>query len=576
MRLTRSAPLILFLLTSSATADYTRGVYGKLEYVLMNDTISDSYNKSVRKSLIQNYQLGYEHYIYSPRLLTYDLGVSFYIDNSRTDVTSSTATSRSENESQHTNYRAYLNFIKKSRYPFTVYYEKIDSPIWSTAADSTTLITYITEKNGLYGRVKVSDTFNINYEYRNSTTDKTESFAFEHGKSNRVSLGASKQFDENLTATLTYSHETRDYYRSDNGLNYTDSWNDTIDTVVGTLSWIISDTLHLTSSANYMSNDYLNYDNMSSTVALNWTPNKKHSETLSVTADFTSTESGSNTYVSLNESGTFRHNERFTTNHNFQLYEATGDLYNMTLLSGTYGANYLKQFSPTFSGSVGASVTGRVETYDYGDENASIQDRNMLSYTLSGGLSKSFEESKSNISANVSFYQLISTTSDSTDRVSANLGYNKSFTPRLSYYLKLYSTIDRNRYTSADNNVTERTTNIFNADNALSYWQPVGYNGKMTMKAGVQYSVGTFADRVNPYGSLSFFYMLRRDLMFKALGRVSSDTAYNVTSYTGTADIIYRLRMIEIKTGIKMSKQTGGTFGNRDHVNYYFKISRKI
>ncbi len=556
-------------------ADYTRGVYGKLEYVLMHDNISDKYNSTDRKSFVQNYQIGYEHYIYSPRLLTYDFGFSFYIDNSTSDVSNNGSTTKSKNETKHTNYKAYLHFIKKSKFPFTLYYEKIDSPLWSTAPNGTTLITYKTDKSGIYGRMKL-DVFNLNYEYRQAKTEKTESFAFENGDTKRFAIGIDKQFDENKTASFNYSHEIRDYYRTDKGLNYVDSWNDVVDNAVATYSWIISKTLSFASSVNYLKNEYLDYEDLTGTASLSWTPSKKHSETFSIVADNTKTQDGTNTFISVNQSGNYNLTDNFSTNHGFQVYNASGDLYNLTLASATVGTSYLKKFSETFNASFGASVTGRTEKYDYSDQNVSIRDRNMLSYTLSSGVSKSFEEEKSNVSGGISYYQLISTTSDATQRLTANASYNKKFSNQLSYYIKLYSTVDSNTYTNVDNNESTRTTNILSIDNALSYWRAVGYNGKMTLKAGLMYSVGTFANRVNPYGNFSFFYMLRRDLMFKTVARVSSDTAYNVTSYTGTADLIYRIRKIEMRTGVQMSRQSGGTFGYRNHINYFFRISRRI
>ncbi|WP_457592922.1 hypothetical protein [Hydrogenimonas sp.] len=567
--------LAITILPGFSYADYTRGVYGKLEYVLMHDSISDKYNNTDRKSFIQNYQIGYEHYIYSPRLLTYDLGLSLYIDNTTSDVSNSGTTTKSKNETKHTNYKAYLNFIKKSKFPFTIYYEKIDSPLWSTAPDGTTLITYKTDKGGIYGRMKL-EAFNLHYEYRQSKTHKNESFAYENGDTKRFAIGIDKNFDENRTASFNYSHEIRDYYRSDNGLNYTDSWNDVVDNAVATYSWIISKTLSFATSVNYLKNEYLEYEDLTGTASLNWTPSKKHSETFSIVADNTKTRDGTNNFISLNESGSYNITDNFTTNHGFQLYNASGDLYNMTLASATVGTSYLKRFSETFNASFGASVTGRTETYDYSDQNITIQDRNMLSYTLSSSVSKSFDEKKSSLTAGLSYYQLISTTSDATQRITLNAGYNKKFSDQLSYYFKLYSTHDNNTYTTTDNNETNRVTNILSIDNALSYWRAVGFNGKMTLKAGVIYSAGTFINRVNPYGNFSFFYMLRRDLMFKMLARVSTDTGYNVTSYTGSADLIYRIRKIEMRTGIQMSRQTGGTFGYRDHMNYFFRISRRI
>ncbi len=566
---------ILALFPALLYADYSRGAYGKIEYVLMHDNVSDKYNETDRKSFVQNYQLGYESFVYSPRLLTYDLGFSFYVDSSDTDVNNNGTTTRSRNETKHTNYKAYLNFIKKTKYPFTIYYEKIDSPIWSTAPNGTTLITYKTDKSGIYGRVNL-DLFSLNYEYRQTKSEKTESFAFENGDNKRFSIGISKQFDENRTASINYSHEIRNYYRTDTGLNYQDSWNDVVDNAVATYSWIISRTMQFSGAVNYMKNEYLEYEDLTGTVSLNWTPNKKHNENFSLTVDNSKTKDGSNTAISANETGSHKLTENLTTNHGVQIYNAKGDLYNLTLASVTAGANYMKKFSDTFNATVGATVTGRTEKYDYSESNTTIQDRNIFSYTLSSGLSKTFPEDRSALSAGVSYYQLISTTSDATNRLTTNASYNKKFTERLSYYLKFYSTTDRNTYTAADNNASTRTTNIISVDNNLNYWRPVGYNGKMTLKGGVIYSSGTFANRVNPYGALTFFYMLRRDLIFKSVARVSSDTAYNVTSYTGTADIIYRIRKVELRTGVQMSKQTGGTFGNRDHINYFFRISRRI
>jgi len=348
---------ILTLLPAALCADYTRGLYGKIEYVLMHDNVSDKYNDTDRKSFVQNYQLGYESFIYSPRLLTYDLGFSLYIDNSNTDVNNNGTEIKSKNETKHTNYKAYLNFIKKTRYPFTIFYEKIDSPLWSTAPNGTTLVTYKTDKSGIYGRAKL-ETFNLNYEYKQTKTEKTESFAFENGDNRRFAIGLSKQFDENKTASINYSHETRDYYRTDRGLNYQDSWHDVVDNAIATYSWIISKTVQFTGAVNYLKNEYLEYENLSGTASLNWAPNEKHNENFSITVDNSKTREGSNTFISANEAGSYIHTENLTTSHSFQVYNARGDLYNLTLASVTGGVNYLKSFSDTFNTSVGATVTG--------------------------------------------------------------------------------------------------------------------------------------------------------------------------------------------------------------------------
>ncbi|WP_200762553.1 hypothetical protein [Nitrosophilus alvini] len=564
---------VLIPYVSNAANSYTRGLYGKLEYVLMNDKIEDKYNSTERKSFIQNYELGYESYLYSPLLLTYDIGTSFYVDDTTSTTKSETSTTKSENNIKHTNYKAYLHFIKRSNYPFTIYKEKIDSPLWSTQADTATLVTYKTDKQGIFGRLKLKY-FDLNYEVRDTETEKTESFAYETGNTRRYSLGISKQFDMNKTASFNYSHQTRDYYRTDTGLGYTDQWNDVVDNATANFSWRMSETMNMRTFASYLKNSYFELEDLSGSINFNYHPNEKLSASTSLTANNMKTKDGTNNYITFNENSTYRVTENFSTNQNLQIFNASGDTSNMTLTSLTLGSNYIKKFSKSMTGTLNASVTGRMEKFG-DDGNSTISDRNMLSYTLGSGITKNFEESRSSLSANISYYQLISTTSDSTRRITLNAGYNKKFSEKLSYYLKMYATRDENTYTN-NNETTERTTNILSIDNAVNYWTLVGYNGKLTSKAGVTYSSGTFTNRVNPYANATFMYMIRRNLMFKAVGRVSSDTAYDIVTYSGTADMTYRIRKIQIRVGTQLSSQTGGSFGERTHTNYYFRISRTL
>jgi len=567
---------VLIPYTSNAANSYTRGLYGKLEYVLMSDRIEDKYNSTERKSFIQNYKLGYENYIYSPYLLTYDIGTSFYIDDttSTTKNKNSAGSVKSENSIKHTNYKAYLHFLKKSKYPFTIYKEKIDSPLWSTQADTATLITYKTDQQGIFGRLKLKY-FDLDYEARETDIEKTESFAYETGKNRRYKVGISKQFDENKTLIFNYSHQTRDYYRTDRGLGYTDQWNDIIDNAMANFSWKMSKSMSMGSSVNYLKNSYFDLEDLSGTINFNYRPNEKLTASTSLMADKMKTKDGTNNYINFNENTSYKVTKNLTTNQSLQIFNASGDTRNMTLASLTLGSNYTKKLSKSTVATFNASVTGRAERFGK-DSNTTISDRNMFSYTLGSGITKNFEESRSSVSANISYYQLISTTSDSTRRVTLNTGYNKKFSDRLSYYLKMYATRDENVYTDSQGNRSDRTTNIISIDNALNYWTLVGYNGKLSSKAGLIYSAGTFANRVNPYANAALTYMLRRNLMLKANARVSSDTGYDTVTYSGNADMIYRLRKVQIKVGTKVSTQTGGTFGERTHTNYYFRISRTL
>ncbi|WP_187648002.1 hypothetical protein [Nitrosophilus labii] len=549
-----------------------KNYYGKLSYTVMFDNTENSTNKTEKSSYIQNYELGYTSFIYSPYLLTYDLGFGLLIDNSKSTVTNENSSYTVESDVKNINYRFYADIIKKSNYPFTIYKEKTESPVWNIQAGSSLLSTYNLDAQGIRGSIK-NNIVNIGYAYRDSTSEQTTAFSYENQKRKKFLLTFNKEFEKNINANLTLEHENRDYYKEDRGINYIDQWSDSYDSALANLSWKISDISNLTSYAKYLNNTYLQLESITAYINHTYSPNRKWRLNSSLLADSVSSNGTKNNYLTLNLNNIYNFDNNISTRQNLQVFNARGDSADMTLTSLTLGASYQKSLTKDLIGTLSLDVTGRAEKYR--DQNITLDDRNMLSYTLTAGLSKNFKEAKSSISSDLSFYQLISTGVDAIQRISANARYNKMFKENINFNISLYSTLEKNEY--LDNNQTQSVSKTYyGLNNSLSYWTNVGYRGKFSANLGFRYSGGNYTKRTNPYANSEFLYTLRRDLIFRVLGKVTSDTVYGLTTYTSKAELVYKVRKVKVSVGSAYSAQTGSEEGQRTHTNIYFRIERKL
>ncbi len=551
---------------------HAKNYYGKLSYTVMLDNTENSTSKTEKSSYIQNYELGYTNFIYSPYLLTYDLGYGLLIDNSKSTVTNLDNSYTVESDVKNINYRFYADIIKKSNFPFTIYKEKTESPVWNIQAGSSLLSTYNLDAQGIRGRVK-TDLVNIGYAFRDSTSEQTTAFSYENQKRKKFLLTFNKEFEKNINASLTLEHQNRDYYKEDRGINYIDQWSDNYDSVLANLSWKISDISNLTSYAKYLNNTNLQLKSLTAYVNHTYSPSRKWRLNSSLLADSVNSNGTKNNYLTLNLNNIYNFDNNISTRQSLQVFNASGDSANMTLTSLTLGASYQKSLAKDLLGTLSLDVTGRAEKYR--DQNITLDDRNMLSYTLTAGLSKNFKETKSSISSDLSFYQLISTGVDAIQRISANARYNKMFKENLMFNISLYSTLEKNEY--LDNNQTQSVSKTYYGLNSnVNYWTNIGYRGKLSASLGFRYSGGNYTKRTNPYANSEFLYTLRRDLIFRALGKVTSDTVYGLTTYTSKAELVYRIRKVKVSVGSAYSAQTGSEAGQRTHSNIYFRIERKL
>ncbi|GEM_PF-2818765 len=566
---------LLLVTTQSVWAEtmYTRGFYGQIEFRAINDKIDSQNALNDKLSLIQKYSLGYESYLYSPLLLTYDIGGTLYIDNTDATITSSSTKTSTSYRSEHTNYRAYLNFIKQSDYPFTLYAERADSPVWSTQADRNTFVKYEADRMGIFGSLLL-DIFDLNYELRNSDSRREESFSTSTDKELRFKVGMTKQISSDQSMYADYTHRIVEYEYRDSGVGILTTIDGDIDEARVGYDWKVSEALRLRSYARYYSYSYYDNEDISATVSLNYLASKKLSTSFSVTANSIRVANDQNSYITINQGSNYQATSELSFSQNFIYFQALGDSLGLNYTSLMLGTNYRKTIIENLIGSIGLSVTGRSEQYDRVDANSTLSDKNIFSYTLSAGLDQSFPSTKTNIYLNTSYYQRFSTADDYTNRAVYAAGLTQPLASSTNFFVRFNGYRDENLY--EDVNATVKVVEAYTVETGLSYWGNLGYYGKMSFNAGVAYAEGIFKNRVTPYASLSLKYMLMRSLNFNAHGRVSSDSVYDYTTYSGDAKLTYIIRKIYASVGTRYTSQNGGAFGHREHINYYFVIGRNI
>jgi len=574
----RGARLAVWLLLTAQLFGgiYTRGLYGKLEYVLTDDTIEYEDSKTERNSFVQIYEIGHEGSVYSPYLLVYDLSVALLLDTTDTSYRGEFSEYDSSKDVETTNYKAYLKFIQRSKYPFTIYAERRDNPIWTTYDDEATLVTTKTDKMGIKGRVK-SEAATISYEISDYEIDRTESFARQNDKKRRYAVAISKRFAEhNVTASISASHEDRDYYRDDWGAGYTNSWSDTYDRLAGSLTWKIDANQTLAASTNILKNSRLDFEDRLASITYTNIRSSRWTYALSLTDDNLQTDEGTNNYLTFAASSTYKIRDNWTTTQNFTLYDASGDVVDLTMTTLDLGTRYTQRHSDTFTTNYTASLTLTSERYG-DDANLTLDDRSLVAYNLGASFSKNYPDSRSSLSGGARYYQLLSTTDDSSKRLTLYGAYNKRFSKQLSYRLKASYGYDESSYTDIGSGETiTRSIDTVDIDSVLNYWRPFAASGKFSSTVGVRYRSGISYEGLYPYAAMKLRYMLRRMLLLKAMGRVSSDPIYDTTTYTGNVELVYTIRRIRVILGSYYSRQTGGEPGTREHTNVYLRFVRKL
>ena len=536
-----------------------RGFWGKVEFSYKMEKYKDPYRTTSRNTFRQYYELNYEGYVYSPRLLTYKLGGNF----SREDSKIKYGSSSSDSTSKLLGYNLELNFLKASRFPINIFAKKTESPLWYTYYDRTSYIERKTDAYGLYGNVRFAvSNFNYGYKHEKSKSTgfdfwedrKTDEYLLSYGRSvfnKNLNISFKKNVDD---YTQQYSSVTRKVYQDINNLNLN-------------YRWKISKKSNLTADARYYSNSYTDLKDYTGNINYAWNPSDK----LNANFGFSATRSEGNnydlTFFSFNENLNYKLSENWNLGHNLILFTSSGTNNDQKLVNTGVNISYNKTVNEKLSFYGGTGISGQAETGNINRVGGTL--------SLNGGLIKRFDFLNSSFSLSGSTSQYKSSKDDRSntynlnERFVAYLANNLQFEHYINYYYQ------DSKYYRTTGGFSETNYDNLETSNSLRYHKMLGWKGTLNANLGVKYYYGKKrAERFYPYGSMSVNYKFTRNLLYKLSIDLHRDSYYNTNYATLNTGINYKYRSLYFKWDLQYYYEDNDNYGKRHNYVTTFKVYR--
>lgn len=578
-------PIIWFIpLISSAWAGEwgsgltTRGIFGSVEYGYTQESADSSYNTSSRSSFLQNYTLGKRGSIYSPNLMSYLLQGSLLINDTQGTANELT----NDSSSQNLNYRINTDFIRGTRFPFSVFADRSSSPYSSVQTGSSLSYNQTTGRYGFSGSAELPY-FNLRYSAEASNMQRDESFADETRNNKAFMVSIYKNFTAGSFSTV-YTDTYRDYDRNDNTLNTQQSWSDHTRNASMNGTWNVDKTLRVASALSYQDNSYLGTKSMSGNVNTSWRPSDRYTAGLDLSANSLKGTDTRNDILMLGGNSYYQVTPEFSTTQNIMLSHISSNFMKQMMETLTVGGNYVKTLEDSLVVNAGANIMLKGEQNSAAtDMNATLPDRTTYAYTLTTGASKRIDAIRSRVSVNMSYYDSVSSSNEDTNRLSTSVMLNTDLQENLTYTLSGYFTKEQSQYLQSyaisDSNMTQRDYQVLALDNTVRYWRDIGFNGKAALGGGVSYTISQSGQsekmtRIFPHIDGSFSYRFFNALLLSSSLSASQDSVTDLTNYSAYLGFNYTLRKIIMSCGARYFTQTGGTLDERTQNSAFFKISR--
>ncbi|MDD3506571.1 MAG: hypothetical protein PHX65_08515 [Sulfurimonas sp.] len=541
-----------------------RGFYGSLNFMYITDEYKTSSDHNKEENFLQEYKLGYAGNIYSPRLLDYNIEALLRFENEDMSRNEEIVKQKSYGE----DYKVNLNFIKDTKFPFTVYANKSEKPVNTVYSAYTTNYSYETKGEGITGSLNFNP---YSFTYGATTTKTTAEFSDRLLDTTSTSYNGSFRYNKDAhNFQANYLHSV-----IDNEQNYINDEITSINQVKDTLNlshtWRPSDDFILNSRASYENDEYYARETIDAGVDLNWRPkDAKYDAYLSLlgtTMEYGDTLNGQK-YVfdsmNINQRFNYRATDSITLSQGamFFFYDSptsTGsnsyiDLdathnYNTTILSDM-------PFNLTSKVGVQKNDSSIKSTYN-GSSTSTSTSTKRYDLNINARTKKNFSKINSDLTLNGGYFHSLYSTDREEQRY--NIG---------AYFLsRIFSIVNNNltaRYTQTnistepaidggDTKITNSQTNIMES---LDFNFRLGVRGRVGFRVGVEY-VNTKSDtqstsRVDPRAEMNLNYRLFKSWMFDASARISE--IYNTLEHSGNANLTFRAGKTSFLMGYQYNK----------------------
>ncbi|MDI6727826.1 MAG: hypothetical protein QMD44_02720 [Thermodesulfovibrionales bacterium] len=539
-------PLITF-------AQKTGGLSGLIQLTYQKDRNKDIGAESEKNTFTQEYKLQYQGHVYSPRLLMYNIGGTFRKEDSDTEE------SRAGNTSTKTKSKDYnlkLDFIQGTKYPFTIFKEKIELPTWTIQPEQTFQTKQTSDRYGLFGNAFLGKGINMRYDIRKDNTRTTGQTEGTDQRNRSFLFGIdSRKEDKFIDTSYNYQHNF------EKSKNQFEAIND------AKVSWgLRGKTTNFNMDMSYNDNSFTEFTTTTANMNLNYMPSTDFNSNFSLYGNKIEQKENRGYFTTLFENTTYRISPYLTTNQNLMLYKSTGDFGNDATESLTLGLVFTKQAPQGITYSADTSVNGTAQ------QSSTTKDRNSTFYSLGARVSKFFEKISSEVNAGGSYYYYNSSLGGRTTRYAFNGGFISRFIKNMTLQSLLNFTEEDTIGDEIEGASSESKTKRLISDNSIGYFLQLGFRGSLDAKVGAIFEKGT-TPRTFRYGTLTFRYAMRRDLSANAGLNFYKENINNTRTITGFLGVEYKLRGITMNLRNELWKEKGTT-GTKTRSSTFLQASR--
>lgn len=527
---------------------------GLIELTYQKDKIKDIDSETEKGSFTQDYELRYQGHIYSPRLLMYNIGGTFRKEDSKTDESSA---GRTDTTAKSRDYNLKLDFIQGTKYPFTIFKERVELPTWTIQPTEAFQTKQTTDRYGLFGNAFLGKGINLRYDMREDDTKTTGQTEGTDQRNRSFMFGVDKRKGENfIDANYTYRHNFEKIKNEFEAIN---------DAKVSFGLKPGKDT-RFNMDINYNDNSFYEFTTATSNMNFTYVPSSDFNSNLTLYANRIRQTDEIGNFVSLFGNATYKISPYLTTNQNLMLYKSAGDFGNDSTESLTPGLVFTKQMPGGVTVSADTSINVTAQQFE------TSKNRNSMSYSLGGRVSKFFEDIKSEINSGGSYYIYRSSLKGKTARYAFNGGLTSRFIQNLTLQSLLNFSEEETIGDETEGASFESKTKRLTSDNSLGYFMQLGFRGSLDAKVGTIFESGT-TQRTFHYATLTGRYSLRRNLSLDAGLNLYKESISKTQTLIGSLGVEYRLRAIRMSLRNGMWNEKGPT-GTKTRSTTFFQVSR--
>lgn len=527
---------------------------GLIELTYQKDKIKDIDSETEKGSFTQDYKLRYQGFVYSPRLLMYNIGGTFRKEDSKTDESSA---GRTDTTAKSRDYNLKLDFIQGTKYPFTIYKERFELPTWTMQPTQTFQTRQTSDRYGLFGNAFLGKGINLRYDMREDDTKTTGQTEGTDQRNRSFMFGVDKRKDENfIDASYTYRHNLEKIKNEFEAIN---------DARVSFGLKPGKDT-RFNMNINYNDNSFYEFTTTTSNMNFTYVPSSDFNSNLTLYANRIKQTEKIGNFVSFFGNATYKISPYLTTNQSLMLYKSAGDFGNDSTESLTPGLVFTKQMPGGVTVSADTSINVTAQQFE------TSKNRNSMSYSIGGRVSKFFEDIKSEINGGGSYYIYRSSLKGKTARYAFNGGLTSRFIQNLTLQSLLNFSEEETIGDETEGASFESKTKRLTSDNSLGYFMQLGFRGSLDAKVGTIFESGT-TPRTFRYATLTGRYSLRRNLSLNAELNLYKESISKTRTLIGSLGVEYRLRAIRMSLRNGMWNEKGPT-GTKTRSTIFFQVSR--